>query len=198
MSVKSNNKQLILGSTSPFRKEILAKLGLPFDTAAPNIDEAKHDNEKVEDYVLRLSEQKAQAVSDQFPHHLIIGSDQAALLDGEVLGKPGNHEKAFMQLTRASGKSVVFYTGLCLYDSEQQTSQKALEIFTVHFRKLSAQQINNYLEKEQPLDCAGSFKSEGLGIALFTKLEGDDPNTLIGLPLIRLIQFLENKELAPI
>ena len=139
---------------------------------------------------------KANAVAKNHPNALIIGSDQVALLDGKLLGKPGNHENAVKQLENASGKSVTFYTGLCLINSATNNMQTICDIFRVYFRQLSRQQIENYLQKEQPYNCAGSFKSEAYGIALFDKLEGDDPNTLIGLPLIRLIQMLGNEGIS--
>lgn len=190
--------KLVLASTSPFRRSILAKLGLDFATAAPDIDESHRPGEPFDTLVKRLAEEKARAVRTQFPQHLIIGSDQIAVCDQDILGKPGNHTNAVQQLRRFSGHCITFYTGLCLYDSLLDDSQVSVELFKVHFRILTDRQINHYLHQEQPYQCAGSFKSEGLGIALFEKLEGDDPNTLIGLPLIRLTRFLENKGLPPI
>lgn len=186
-------KKLILGSTSPFRKAILEKLQIPFETASPHIDEAARPGEKPEQLVARLAEQKAKAVAQTYPDALIIGSDQVAVLDGAIVGKPGNHDNAVTQLSRASGKRVTFLTGLCLYNSQSQHSQVEVVPFTVEFRELSTSQIENYLQREQPYNCAGSFKSEGMGVALFERLEGEDPNTLIGLPLIRLIRMLENE-----
>jgi len=184
---------LVLGSTSSFRREILKKLNLPFETAAPDIDESAREHEKPQQLVLRLAEEKAKAVAAQFPRHLIIGSDQLALVNDVVLGKPGDHETAVRQLQQTSAQTVHFYTGLCLYNSLTGNLQSEVVPFDVVFRKLSTQQINHYLKAEQPYQCAGSFKSEGLGIALFERLIGDDPNTLIGLPLIRLVQMLENE-----
>ena len=186
-------QKLILASTSPFRKSILEKLGLAFTTEAPDVDEQHLPDESATELAKRLSEAKANAVAKNHPNALIIGSDQVALLDGKLLGKPGNHENAVKQLENASGKSVTFYTGLCLINSATNNMQTICDIFRVYFRQLSRQQIENYLQKEQPYNCAGSFKSEAYGIALFEKLEGDDPNTLIGLPLIRLIQLLGNE-----
>ena len=191
--MKDTTTRLVLGSTSPFRKEILNKLGLPFETAAPNIDESPLDNETPAQLVLRLAEQKARAVSDAYPENLIIGSDQVAVIDNEILGKPHTHERAVEQLTNASGKTVRFYTGLCLYNSATDVAQSEVVPFDVVFRDLNTSQIENYLQREKPYKCAGSFKSEALGIALFEKLLGDDPNALIGLPLIRLISMLENQ-----
>ncbi len=186
--------RLVLASTSPFRKAILEKLALPFETASPNVDEALLPDEIPEQLVARLSEAKARAVASEYNSALIIGSDQVAVMDGRVVGKPGNHDAAVAQLKRASGKRVSFLTGLCLYNTQTDTAQVDVIPFNVLFRQLSAQQIEHYLEKEQPYQCAGSFKSEGLGIALFEKLEGDDPNTLMGLPLIRLVQMLEKEQ----
>lgn len=188
------NKKLILASTSPFRKAILEKFGVPFDTASPEVDETARAGESAEQLVERLAEAKARAVSDQFPDALIIGSDQVAVIDGEILGKPDEHGKAVEQLRTASGKTVTFLTGLCLYNSRTDHARCEVVPFKVHFRQLNDDQIENYLQKERPYNCAGSFKSEGLGIALFERLEGDDPNSLIGLPLIRLIRMLEQEE----
>ncbi|MBT5229458.1 MAG: septum formation inhibitor Maf [Methylococcales bacterium] len=198
MTTSNTRPTLVLASTSPFRKEILQKLGLPFDTAAPDIDESRRPDEDYSDFVRRLSEEKAAAVQSQFPQHLIIGGDQIAVCNDVVLGKPGNYDKAHAQLTQFSGQCVTFYTGLSLLDSKTGDYQTCVELFRVHFRTLNTSQIHNYLTKEEPYNCAGSFKSEGLGITLFRKLEGDDPNTLIGLPLIKLVSFLDNKGLPPI
>jgi len=185
--------KLILGSTSPFRKELLNKLGLSFITDAPDIDESMGSNEPPEGFVQRLALEKAQAVADRHPDALIIGSDQVACIENNILGKPGSRERAIEQLTQASGQRVSFYTGLCLLNSGSGKSQVVCEPFHVYFRELSRLQIERYLDAEQPYNCAGSFKSEGLGISLFERLEGDDPNALIGLPLIRLITMLEHE-----
>lgn len=186
-------RQLVLGSSSPFRAELLAKLHLPFVTASPDIDETIHQDEAADALVLRLAQQKARAVASDFDNALIIGSDQVAVIDGHVLGKPGNHANAVTQLRAASSKSVTFLTGLAVFNSQSQTMQSIVEPFIVHFRRLSDAQIENYLRREQPYECAGSFKSEGFGISLFSRLEGNDPNALIGLPLIQLIQMLDNE-----
>ena len=185
--------QLVLASTSPFRKSVLEKLGLPFDCHAPEIDETPRPDETPAQLVERLSIAKAQAVAVHFKQGLVIGSDQVAVIDNAILGKPGNHENAVAQLERASGKTVTFLTGLALVNAESGSIQAEVLPFKVVFRQLTHPQIVNYLNAEQPYNCAGSFKSEGLGIALFERLEGDDPNTLIGLPLIRLIRMLEKE-----
>ena len=184
---------LVLASTSPYRKALLEKLQINFETAAPAIDESVLPGESPEQLVTRLAEAKAKAIADQFPDALIIGSDQVAVVDGKIVGKPGTHDKAIAQLKRASGKRVIFLTGLCVYNTLSQRTQVEVVPFSVIFRQLTDTQIEHYLQREQPYNCAGSFKSEGLGIALFERLEGDDPNTLIGLPLIRLIRMLESE-----
>ena len=186
-----DGRHLILASTSPFRRELLTRLELPFDIRAPDIDETPQPGETVAALVARLAEQKARAVTRNETSVLVIGSDQAATLDGEIIGKPGDHPRAVAQLQRASGRVVIFYTGLCLLDCASGYCQVAVEPFRVVFRTLTAEMIENYLRREQPYHCAGSFKSEGLGIALFERLEGDDPTSLIGLPLIRLTRMLE-------
>lgn len=182
---------LVLASTSPFRRSLLERLGVPFTTASPGVDEARQPGEAPQALVLRLAEAKARAVAKDHPQALIIGSDQVACIDEMVLGKPGNRERAIEQLTRASERRVVFYTGLCLHNAVTGRTQTCCEPFRVDFRQLSRAQIEGYVDREQPFNCAGSFKSEGLGIALFERLEGDDPNALVGLPLIRLITMLE-------
>ena len=171
----------------------MEKLQLRFEIAAPATDESVLPDENPEQLVARLAEAKAKAVAGQYSHALIIGSDQVAVMDGKIVGKPGTHAKAVAQLNRASGKRVIFLTGLCLYNTVSQCAQVEVVPFSVIFRDLTAAQIEHYLQREQPYNCAGSFKSEGLGIALFERLEGDDPNTLIGLPLIRLIRMLESE-----
>ncbi len=184
---------LVLASTSPFRKEILKKLGVPFAAADPKVDEQATPDESATALVERLAIAKASAVAPRHPDSLIVGSDQLAVLDDQVLGKPHTHENAVRQLTDCSGRAITFYTGICLYNSTTNRYQSSVELFRVHFRKLSKRQIESYLQAEQPYNCAGSFKSEGLGISLFERLEGDDPNTLIGLPLIRLISMLDRE-----
>lgn len=183
-------RPLVLASSSVYRRELLQRLQLPFTSCSPNIDERPLADETPQMLVQRLAVAKARALRAQFLQHLIIGSDQVAVLDGQILGKPGTAAAAIAQLTAASGRSVTFYTGLCLLDSASGTIEVDCVPFTVHFRTLSPEQISRYIEREQPLDCAGSFKSEGLGISLFRATEGEDATSLIGLPLIRLCDML--------
>lgn len=183
-------RPLVLASSSVYRRELLQRLQLPFTSCSPNIDERPLADETPQTLVQRLAVAKARALRAQFLQHLIIGSDQVAVLDGQILGKPGTAAAAIAQLTAVSGRSVTFYTGLCLLDSASGTIQVDCVPFTVHFRTLSPEQISRYTEREQPLDCAGSFKSEGLGISLFRATEGEDATSLIGLPLIRLCDML--------
>lgn len=181
---------LVLASSSPYRRELLSRLRQPFEWAAPSIDESRQPEEDAEALVRRLAQEKAQALAGRFKEHLIIGSDQVAVLDGQVLGKPHDYTRAHAQLSAASGKSVSFLTGLALLDSRDGSCQTDCVPYTVHFRTLSAEQIERYLKAEEPYDCAGSFKVEGLGISLFRSTEGSDVNSLIGLPLIRLVEML--------
>ncbi|AWS97369.1 MULTISPECIES: Maf family protein [Citrobacter] len=190
--------QLILASTSPWRRALLEKLAIPFECAAPEVDETPLPGEAPRHLVSRLAQQKAQSLAQRYPAHLIIGSDQICVLDGEITGKPLKEENARQQLLKARGNIVTFYTGLALYNSATGHLQTEVEPFDVHFRHLSETEIDDYLRKERPLHCAGSFKSEGLGIALFERLEGRDPNTLIGLPLIALCQMLRREEMNPL
>lgn len=181
---------LILASTSPFRRELLARLGLPFETANPAVDETPLPGEEPEASALRLSLAKAQAVAGAFPDALIIGSDQVACLDGQVFGKPGTHQNAVRQLQTMRGRSVNFFTGLCLLDARSGRAHVRGVATLVTFRDLTDAEIDNYLRKEHAYNCAGSAKSEGLGIALIARIAGDDPNALIGLPLIALCDLL--------
>ena len=190
--------QLILASNSPWRRALLEKLAIPFECAAPEVDETPLPGEAPRHLVSRLAQQKAQSLAQRYPAHLIIGSDQICVLDGEITGKPLTEENARQQLLKARGNIVTFYTGLALYNSATGHLQTEVEPFDVHFRHLSETEIDDYLRKERPLHCAGSFKSEGLGIALFERLEGRDPNTLIGLPLIALCQMLRREEMNPL
>jgi MAF protein len=189
--------KLVLASTSPFRKELLQRLGVDFSCASPDVDETPVEGESIEEMVIRLSELKASAIAQEYESTpegaLIIGSDQSAVLNGKPLTKPGNFENAVKQLTAASGQRIVFQTGLCLLNTLTGHKQSICESYTVVFKELSQQMIENYLKKEEPYNCAGSFKSEGLGIALFEKFEGEDPNSLIGLPLIKLIAMLKQE-----
>jgi len=185
--------KLILASSSRYRKELLSRLGINFNTQSPNIDESSQLSETPSQLVLRLSEAKARALVTTHPDALIIGSDQVATIDKLILTKPGNHENAVQQLTSSSGKQVIFHTGLCLFNSKSNVTQLDVITYSVTFRTLTDEQIDRYLKREQPYDCAGSFKSEGLGISLFEKMQGDDPSALMGLPLIKLITMLETE-----
>ncbi|MGJ0192582.1 Maf family protein [Pantoea sp. RRHST58] len=189
---------LILASTSPFRQALLGKLGLPFITAAPDVDETPRAGEAADALVTRLAVAKAQALAADYPDSWIIGSDQVCVLDGAIAGKPHTPDRAFTQLRQASGNAITFYTGLALYQPRSDTLMQCCEPFVVHFRSLSDAEIRAYIEKEQPLQCAGSFKSEGLGICLFERLEGRDPNTLVGLPLIALSGMLRAVGINPL
>ncbi|MES9831186.1 MAG: Maf family nucleotide pyrophosphatase [Candidatus Thiodiazotropha sp. DIVDIV] len=181
---------LILASSSPYRRELLSRLGIEFSTLSPSIDESRQSDESAEDLVVRLSREKAMAVAQSHPEALIIGSDQVATVSGMVLGKPGDHKIAVEQLMSASGQRVTFFTGLTLYNSKSGNTQTSCVPFHVQFRQLNQAEVEHYLEKEKPYNCAGSFKSEGLGISLFERMEGEDPNALIGLPLICLNNML--------
>ncbi|WP_163931191.1 nucleoside triphosphate pyrophosphatase [Paraferrimonas sp. SM1919] len=183
---------VILASTSSYRAQLLNKLNISFNCEGPHIDESPLADETPQQLVQRLALAKAKAVAQQH-QGLIIGSDQVAFCDGKILGKPGSNANAIKQLQFCSGKTVTFYTGLCLLNSVTAHEQIICEPFEVQFRHLNLAQIHYYVEQEQPLNCAGSFKSEGLGIALFEQLSGKDPNTLVGLPLISLVQMLANE-----
>ncbi|MBP0601505.1 septum formation inhibitor Maf [Aeromonas sanarellii] len=181
---------LILASTSRYRKALLEKLGLRFQCASPEVDETSRPRETADTLVRRLAHAKASAIARQHDQGLIIGSDQVCVCDGRILGKPGTVENAVAQLMLAQGRSVIFYTGLCVINAANGHAEQLVEPFTVHFRSLDEAAIRRYVEAERPLDCAGSFKCEGMGIVLFKALEGRDPNALIGLPLIGLIDLL--------
>lgn len=189
---------LVLASTSAYRKELLTRLDLPFTTAAPEVDETPLPDETPPQLVRRLAELKARAVAARYPGALIIGSDQVAVIDGQILGKPGHHERAVAQLRLASGKRLDFFTGLCLLNTASSSLRVEVVSFGVVFRRLSDQQIENYLRREQPYHCAGSFKSEALGIALCERFDGEDPSALIGLPLIGLVRMLEQENMPVI
>lgn len=181
---------LVLASTSPYRRSLLERLGLPFSVAKPNTDETPRPGEAPEGLAVRLSRDKALSVAQTHPQSLIIGSDQVAILDGQILGKPGNHANATIQLRRLSGKTARFLTGLCVHHSGTGKTLTRLVPFEVTFRQLDDQTIERYLQRDQPYDCAASARAESLGIALIARMSGDDPNALIGLPLIALIDLL--------
>lgn len=186
------SQPLVLASTSVYRRELLERLQLPFLTAAPNVDETPFPGESAVQTSQRLSREKALAVTRDYPNALIIGSDQVALLGEQQIGKPLTHENAVRQLRAMHGKCVTFYTALTLLDASTGQMQTEVAENRVHFREYSDSEIESYLRKEQPYHCAGSAKTEGLGIALISRLEGDDPNALIGLPLIMLVNMLKN------
>ncbi|MFA5824764.1 MAG: Maf family nucleotide pyrophosphatase [Gallionellaceae bacterium] len=188
-----NSQPIVLASTSIYRGELLSTLQIPFQVAAPNVDETPLPGEDAKQTSIRLSQLKAQAVAKDHPNALIIGSDQVALLDGQQLGKPLTHDNAVRQLRAMRGKTVAFYTALTLLNARNGTMQTDLAETQVSFRQLSDDEIERYLVKEQPYHCAGSAKSEGLGIALISRIDGDDPNALIGLPLISLVTMLKNQ-----
>ncbi len=181
---------LILASSSPYRRELLARLHIPFDWAAPDIDERRLDDEPAVELVKRLAREKAHALAARFPAHLIIGSDQVAVLGEQILGKPHTFDKACEQLLAASGNHVTFLTGIALLNSATGECQVDCVPFSVHMRELDLPRIERYLHIEQPYDCAGSFKCEGLGVSLFQGTHGCDATSLIGLPLIRLVDML--------
>ncbi len=181
---------LILASSSPFRQQLLTKFNLPFQSFSPDIDESPIAAESPEQLVARLSEQKARVAKQHFSEGLVIGSDQVAVFNDTILGKPHTKENAIKQLSSFSGHTVTFLTGLSVFDIQSDKTITTVVPFNVTFKILTHQQINAYCDAEQPYNCAGSFKSEGLGICLFEKLSGDDPNTLIGLPLITLTKVL--------
>ena len=185
---------LILASSSPYRKELLARLGLAFETVSPEVDESPLPEESPQDTALRLAQVKARKVSETHLEALVIGCDQVATLDGMQLGKPGNHENATKQLRMMQGRTVIFHSALCLYNAKTLTMQAEVVPYEVAFRQLSDEQIERYLRTEQPYNCPGSAKSEGLGIALISSMHGTDPNALIGLPLIKLITMLQNEK----
>ncbi|MDO3385725.1 Maf family nucleotide pyrophosphatase [Gilvimarinus sp. SDUM040013] len=181
---------IVLASSSPYRAQLLERLGIPFVTQSPNIDESPQQQELPERLALRLASNKARAIAASFPKSLIIGSDQVASLDGGTIGKPGGYDQAFKQLSSARGQWLTFHTGLSVYNAATNQEYRTVERYRVKFRSLSDQQIDGYLRHDQPYDCAGSFKCEKLGIALFEQMDGRDPNSLIGLPLIALVELL--------
>ena len=187
--------QIVLASTSPFRRELLSRLGLAFEIANPSTDETALPGEIPQTTALRLSEAKARAVVAQYPDALIIGSDQVAYLDEQVFGKPGTHTNAVKQLQTMRGRTVNFYTGLCLLNSKTGNAHIRGVLTLVTFRDLTDAEIENYLQRERPYNCAGSAKSEGLGIAVIAKMSGEDPNALVGLPLIALCDLLKKENI---
>ena len=186
---------LILASSSIYRRELLQKLQIPFSAISPKIDETPLAGEKPHETALRLAQEKAKKIGTEHPHALVIGCDQVATLDGEQLGKPGNHKNATEQLKKMRGREVTFYSALCLYNAATGNMQAENVPYLVRFRQLTDAQIENYLNKEQPYQCAGSAKSEGLGVALIERMLGEDPNALIGLPLIKLVSMLKNEDI---
>lgn len=190
--------QLVLASTSRYRRELLSRLGLPFEVLSPEVDETPLPGESPSATALRLSVLKAQAAAATYPDALIIGSDQVLMLDSEQLGKPGNFDRAFAQLKRMQGRAMVFHTALTLLNSRTGDAQTRDVPTVVHIRPLSDAQISAYLLKEQPYDCAGSAKSESLGIALMTRMESPDPTALVGLPLMALTEMLGNEGVDPL
>ena len=184
------SQTLILASTSPYRRELLDRLGLPFEVDSPQTGENRLPGESPEALALRLSEAKARAVARAHPDALIIGSDQVATVDGLIYGKPGSHERAVEQLRALSGKTVNFYTGLCLYNARNGHVEVCGVPTLVTFSELTDEEIERYLHREPAHDCAGSAKSEGLGITLLSRIAGDDPSALVGLPLIALCALL--------
>ncbi len=184
-------RKLILGSTSPYRRELLARLRIPFEIAAPDVDETPRPLETPQQLACRLAMSKARAVAARFPACVVIGSDQVADLQGQPLGKPGNHAKALLQLQQMRGKTVIFQTAVAVVCAQAKFAQMDLAQVKVKFRDLTDAQIEAYLQAETPYDCAGSAKSEGLGIVLLEAIDNDDPTALVGLPLIRTCRMLE-------
>jgi septum formation protein len=192
----STDPRLVLASTSRYRRSLLDRFGVPYSAIPPGIDEGIRPNEAPTDLVHRLSREKAQAVAARHPNSIIVGSDQAAVRDREILGKPGTVERCFDQLRAASGRSVQFHTGVCVLDTRNGNIDAHVDITTVKFRALTDDEIRRYIEKDQPLDCAGGFKVESLGIALLERVDSQDPTALIGLPLIWLGNALRRRGLA--
>jgi septum formation protein len=187
--------QLVLASTSRYRRELLERLGIPFTVAAPGVIETRLPGEGAESMAARLAEAKARSVARDLREALVIGCDQVATSNGNVFGKPGTHENALRQLRALSGGTAVFHTAVCVHNTASGKTRTRLVPCAVTFRKLDDEMIERYLRREQPYDCAGSAKSEGLGIALIEKMEGEDPNALVGLPLIALVDLLREQGL---
>ena len=188
---KPIHRKLILGSTSPYRRELLERLRIPFEVVAPDVDEAALTDESPIQLACRLALAKARAVAAQFPDRVVIGSDQVADLDGESLGKPGTHARAVAQLRQMRGKTVIFQTAVAVVCLDSGFEESDLAQVKVKFRDLSDSEIESYLQAEKPYDCAGSAKSEGLGISLLEAIDNDDPTALVGLPLIRTCRMIQ-------
>lgn len=188
--------RIILASSSPYRREMLQRLGLPFESVSPDIDESPLPGESPDILALRLSRVKALTISERYPGRIVIGSDQVATHNGVALGKPGNFDRARAQLEAASGQAVAFHSALCVTDGQRVETDNVITL--CRFRTLSAQEIVNYLEREHPYDTAGSAKAEGLGIALMDSMQSDDPTAIIGLPLIALCRLLRSFGLNPL
>ena len=198
MNSTGASPRLVLASASQARKSVLTKLKIPFETFAPSIDESVLSGESPTQLVERLSLAKAKKVSQQYPSHLIIGSDQIAVVAGQMVGKPQNRKDAIGQLTAASGETVTLFTGIALLNSKSGNTQLDVLPYRVVFRELTQSTIENYIDTDQPFDCSGSLRSEGLGIALLKEFDGSDSNILLGLPLIRLIDMLANENIYPL
>ena len=193
------DQKLILASSSPFRRDLLKRLMIPFDIVSPDIDETPLVGESAQDLVRRLSVQKAQAVAGKSDHALVIGSDQVAVhADDQIIGKPRDYAHAVRQLMASSGKTIMLYTGLAVINSTSGAVQQDVIPYSVEFKILSHTQIERYLDKEKPYGCCGSLRADGLGITLLQRFAGDDPTALIGLPLIRLVSMLHNEGLSPV
>lgn len=189
---------LVLASSSPWRRELLSRLGLPFDTVSPGVDERPGEDEAPGELVARLARGKARAVAGLRPRALIVGSDQVAVLDGRIMGKPGGHDANVAQLRRAGGRQVRFLTGVALLNSASGAMQSDVVEYRVRFRPLDEARAEAYVRAEKPWDCAGGFRAEGLGVVLFERMEGDDPTALIGLPLIALVSMLRREGVDPL
>lgn len=198
MTNPTNSTNIVLASSSSYRKELLSRILENFSCESPDIDETPFPDEEPIEHVARLAEQKAMTVALNHPDSIIIGSDQVCVLEGKILGKPRTEDKAIEQLLACSGKTVTFYTSLCVLESGKEGQDLSVVLTEVKFRELERDEIERYIKREQPLDCAGSFKCEGLGIALFESLSSKDPTALIGLPLITLAGSLRKLEVQVI
>ena len=188
--MSDNSINIILASRSPYRRQLLERLALPFETIAADIDESRLPNETADDYVSRLAYEKANKIAQSHQGDLVIGSDQCVVVEDGIIGKPGDRQTAIQQLEMISGKEIQFLTGICILHLQSNWQRAEIAPFKVCFRKLSRLEIERYVDQDQPFDCAGSFKSEGLGITLCQSMQGNDPTALIGLPLIRIAQLL--------